>query len=179
VAYPQSLLSEDESVVLDTRPHWILLVRPVVILLVVAAVTGFVAAILPDKSWTNNARWIIILVAFVLLLILCLRRFLQWLTTNYVITTHRVVLRTGILSRSGRDVPLSRINDVSFLHRPIERLLRSGTLIVESAGERGQVTLADMPHVEEVQRTLYQLVEDDDARRRRSADDEDDDAPTR
>jgi uncharacterized membrane protein YdbT with pleckstrin-like domain len=75
-------------------------------------------------------------------------------------------VRTGVLSRSGRDVPLSRINDITFSHTFLERLLGCGTLVVESAGERGQVTLSDVPKVERVQRQLYDLVENTDERLR-------------
>jgi uncharacterized membrane protein YdbT with pleckstrin-like domain len=75
-------------------------------------------------------------------------------------------MRSGVLGRSGRDVPLYRINDVTFEHSFFERLLGAGSLIVESAGERGQVTLADIPHPEDVQREVYKLMELDDVRRR-------------
>jgi hypothetical protein len=47
---------------------------------------------------------------------------------------------------------------VSFAHNWFERILRCGTLTVESAGERGQIVLKDIPHVEDVQRDLYELV---------------------
>jgi uncharacterized membrane protein YdbT with pleckstrin-like domain len=95
-----------------------------------------------------------------------LRPFLRWVTTHFVVTDRRVLVRTGILARTGRDVPLSRINDITFSHTFFERLLGCGTLVVESAGERGQVTLSDVPKVESVQRTLYDLVEQTDARLR-------------
>ena len=81
-------------------------------------------------------------------------------------TDRRVLVRTGVLSRSGRDVPLSRINDITFSHSLFERMLGTGTLVIESAGERGQVVLADVPHVEQVQRQVYDLVEDTDNRLR-------------
>jgi uncharacterized membrane protein YdbT with pleckstrin-like domain len=112
-------------------------------------------------------------VAAAILIFTFVRPWLRWINTNYVVTTHRVVLRDGVLSRSGRDIPLSRINDVTFEHTFVERLLRSGTLLVESAGERGQVTLADVPRVENVQHTIYRLVERDDERRRGYRDDRD------
>ena len=95
-----------------------------------------------------------------------LRPFLRWLTTHFVVTDRRVLVRTGVLARTGRDVPLSRINDITFSHTFLERLLGCGTLLVESAGERGQVTLTDVPKVEQVQRQLYDLVEDTDVRLR-------------
>jgi membrane protein YdbS with pleckstrin-like domain len=73
-------------------------------------------------------------------------------------------LRQGILTRSGRDFPLIRISDVSFSHGPIDRLLGCGRLVVESAGEHGQLVLTQIPHVESVQATLFQLVEDEQQR---------------
>lgn len=155
MAYPKKLLGEDETVVLDTHPHWKLLVVPTIELLVLLAVAGFLLAVL-DPAW---ARWTVVGVGLLLVLALFGVPFLRWRTTHIVITTKRVVTRVGILTRSGRDVPLSRVNDVSFSETLLERVLRCGTLTVESAGERGQVVLTDVPRVAEVQRMLYELTE--------------------
>jgi uncharacterized membrane protein YdbT with pleckstrin-like domain len=81
-----------------------------------------------------------------------------------VLTTRRVIIRRGVLSRSGRDIPLTRVNDVSFQHSVIERALRCGTLTIESAGEHGQVVLPDVPRVETVQREVYRAVEAESVR---------------
>jgi uncharacterized membrane protein YdbT with pleckstrin-like domain len=78
-----------------------------------------------------------------------------------VFTNERVIMRHGVFSREGRDIPLNRVNDVSFQHTFFERLLGCGTLTIESAGERGQVVLAELPHVEKIQSQLYELVETD------------------
>jgi uncharacterized membrane protein YdbT with pleckstrin-like domain len=155
MAYPKKLLSEDESVVLETHPHWKVLVVPVFELLVVLAVAGFLLGYF-DQSW---ARWAVAGVALLLVLVLFVVPFLRWRTTLFVITTKRVVTRSGILTRSGRDIPLNRVNDVSFSHNIFERLLRCGTLMIESAGERGQVVLDDIPRVAEVQHKVYELTE--------------------
>jgi uncharacterized membrane protein YdbT with pleckstrin-like domain len=155
MAYPKKLLSEDESVVLETHPHWKVLVVPVFELLVVLAVAGFLLGYF-DQSW---ARWTVAGVGLVLVLVFFVVPFLRWRTTLFVITTKRVVTRAGILTRSGRDIPLNRVNDVSFSHNLFERLLRCGTLMIESAGERGQVVLDDIPRVAEVQHRVYELTE--------------------
>lgn len=170
MAYPEKLLADDEEIVAHLHPHWKVLVLPVVVLLVVAGLTGFALASVENPS----ARIAIGAVALVLLLWWVLGPLLRWRTTHIVLTTHRVLIRRGVLSRTGRDVPLSRVNDVSFEHSLFERLLGCGTLVVESAGERGQVVLADVPHVEHVQGELYQLVEDEADRRddTRGADDQ-------
>jgi hypothetical protein len=77
-----------------------------------------------------------------------------------------VLYRTGIVTQVGRDVPLYRLNDVHFENTISDRLTGSGDLIMESAGEQGQLRFTDVPKVEEVQRTVYRLTEEDDQRRR-------------
>ena len=89
---------------------------------------------------------------------------LRWSTTSYELTTRRLRLRRGILSREGRDFPLIRISDVSFSHGLLDRILGCGRLVVESAGEHGQLVLTEIPRVADVQSTLFQLVEDEQAR---------------
>ena len=85
---------------------------------------------------------------------------LRWRTTTYELTTRRLRTRYGLVTRRGRDIPLARINDVSFEKGLLDRLLGAGRLVVESAGEHGQIVLRDIPQVEQVQATLYRLVED-------------------
>jgi membrane protein YdbS with pleckstrin-like domain len=86
---------------------------------------------------------------------------LRWRTTRYELTTRRMRLRTGVVARNGSDIPLSRITDVSFRKSPLDRLLGCGTLVVESAGEHAEIILRQVPHVERVSATLFQLVEDE------------------
>ena len=89
---------------------------------------------------------------------------LRWRTTTYELTTRRMRVRAGVVTRHGRDIPLARINDVSFEKGPLDRLLGSGRLVVESAGEHGQIVLKDIPRVEFAQATLFRLVEDEQRR---------------
>ena len=155
MGYPEKLLSEDEEIVLETHPHWKVLVVPTLELLVVLAAAGFLLGYV-DQDW---ARWATLGISAVLILALFVVPLLKWRTRLFVVTNKRVVMRSGILTRSGRDVPLLRINDVSYTETLLERLLRCGTLTVESAGERGQVVLSDIPRVAHVQRTIYEYAE--------------------
>ena len=155
MGYPTKLLADGEEVVLDLHPHWKRLVVPVLLLIAVLGLTGF----LLGQVDNGTGQLVIAGVAVLLIVVLVGVPFLRWRTTLFVVTNRRVVVRTGVLSREGRDVPLSRINDVTFSHDLLERILGCGTLVVESAGERGQVTLTEVPQVETVQRTLYNLVE--------------------
>jgi uncharacterized membrane protein YdbT with pleckstrin-like domain len=168
VPYPDKLLAEDEQVVLHLHPHWRKLVRPVLVFVLTAGVVGFASAVVSPSA----VRTGIALLALAVVLVFTVRPVLRWASSHVILTTHRVLIRTGVLSRTGRDVPLGRIDDVSFEHTLLERMLRCGTLTVESAGERGPVVLADVPRVEAVQGTLYQLMEDDEFRRARAVRDD-------
>lgn len=166
MGYPSRLLAEDEQLVLDLHPHWKALVLPVLTLLLTAAAGGFTAAAVPAGPQQGRLRLLVLVVGLLVLAWWTVRPYLRWQTTHFVVTDRRVLMRSGVLARTGRDVPLSRINDITFSHTFLERLLGCGTLVVESAGERGQVTLTDVPRVEQVQRRLYDLVEETDERRR-------------
>ncbi|GIJ70285.1 PH domain-containing protein [Virgisporangium ochraceum] len=159
MGFPESVLTTDEEVVLHLRPHWRRLVAPVGwLLLVLAAVVGGLVI------WGGTGALVIAVLGVGLLMWVALWPYLEWRTTHYVFTTERVLYREGVLARRGRDIPLARINDVSFSHSLLERMLGSGTMTIESAGERGQLVLADLPGVERTQTVLYDLVEQDRVR---------------
>jgi uncharacterized membrane protein YdbT with pleckstrin-like domain len=169
---PKRLLGDDEEVVMALRPHWKELVGPVLVLLITSPVATYVVTLLDGNGAQGWLRWVVVAVAAVIVLRWAVWPFLVWLTTSYVVTDRRLIIRTGVVARRGRDMPLSRVNDVTFEHSGLlERVLRCGTLVVESAGERGQLVLKDVPHVEDVQRDVYQLAEADEERRRGDRDD--------
>lgn len=160
MGFPKRLLADDERLVLVLRRHVKAVFGPFLVLVAVATLAGVAAAYTPDGV-TRPWVWLTIaVVAVVLLLRWSLWPILVWWNTVYAITTRRLVLREGVLNRSGHDMPLTRLNDVSFTHNVWERMLGCGTLMVESAGERGQILLEDVPKVELVQRTLYRLSDD-------------------
>jgi uncharacterized membrane protein YdbT with pleckstrin-like domain len=161
MGFPENILDKDEHVVRNLRPHWRKVAGPVVLAPIVVGLASYGWFSLPDDSARKVLRWVILVAALVILIWWSVRPFLLWLTTRYVVTDRRVLMRHGVLSRNGRDVPLTRVNDVSFNRSVVERMFGSGTLIIESAGDRGQVALSDVPHVEDVQRDIYRLVEDE------------------
>jgi len=152
------LLGEDEHVVASTRTHWKALIVPVLVLLVVAGGGGFLAAVIPDGGMRTPLRIAIAVVALVALAIWVLKPFLDWFFASFTLTNRRLITRQGILNRSGRDIPLMRINDVSYEHGLVDRLLRCGTLVIQSASDGGQVILRDIPHVERLHLQMSDLL---------------------
>jgi uncharacterized membrane protein YdbT with pleckstrin-like domain len=162
--FPQRLLADDEHVVLDLHPHWKRLLLPLLLIPAVVGLATYLLFLVPSGTVRTPLRWAIVVVAVVVLLRFSLWPWITWQTTRYTLTTRRVVIRRGVLGRSGRDIPLTRVNDVSFHHTLFERLLRCGTLTIESAGEHGQVVLPEVPDVELVQREVYRCVEEETRR---------------
>jgi uncharacterized membrane protein YdbT with pleckstrin-like domain len=157
-------LTEGEHLVVRLHPHWKTVLRPVLTLALIIAAVLAVLIYLPARIATGPVRLGIGAAAVLAALVFCLVPFLRWRTTTYELTNRRLRLRAGVLSRQGRDFPLARISDVSFSHGLIDRLLGCGQLVVESAGEHGRLVLTEIPHIEAVQSTLFQLVEDEQAR---------------
>jgi uncharacterized membrane protein YdbT with pleckstrin-like domain len=163
--YPDRLLAEDEEVVRHLHPHWTTVFWPVVRLLLIVGAASFGMAMIPAGRQQGLLRMLVLAVAVVLLLTLVVVPLLRWRTTHYVVTTHRLLFREGILSRRGRDIGLSRITDVSYTQSLWDRIVDSGTLTIESAGDGGPTVLRQIPDSDGVQQLLNHMIEEDADRR--------------
>jgi uncharacterized membrane protein YdbT with pleckstrin-like domain len=163
VGYPDNVLAGDERVVLHRHPHWKRLIGPALVLLIVTALASFGAAVVQNSDWDGTVKRVVLMVLAALWVIivgwLTVWPFLNWWTTHFVITDRRVMFRHGLLTRSGIDIPLARINSVEFRHGLLDRMLRTGTLIIESASQ-DPLEFHDIPRVEQVHSLLYHEVFD-------------------
>jgi uncharacterized membrane protein YdbT with pleckstrin-like domain len=164
VPYPDKLLAEDEEIVRHLHPHWLTVFWPVVRFLLIVGAASFGAALIPPSAQQGTLRLLVLGLAVVLVLITVVVPLLRWRTTHYVITTHRLLFREGIVARSGRDLGLSRITDVSYTQTLWERIIKSGTITIQSAGEHATV-LTRIPDSDGVQQLLNHMVEEDADRR--------------
>ncbi len=154
MAFSPKHLTQGEHVQLELRTHIKQVALPLLIL-VVATAAAVAGALLWQESWGRLAIavvWLLIVLAFVLVPIW------RWRTTLYVITNRRLITRHGIISKAGRDIPLYRIADVAYDKGVLDRMLGCGTLIVSDASEQSGLRLHDIPHVEQVQVRLNELL---------------------
>ena len=86
-------------------------------------------------------------------------RYLNWLTTNFVITSNRLIFRHGVIGKSGIEIPLERVNNVNFNQSVFERMLGAGDLLIESGGEDGQQRFTDIRHPAQVQNLIHAQME--------------------
>lgn len=153
---PQHLLGENESVVLHMRTHGKALVGPALALILVATASGLALALLPEASqpW---GPWVVMGLTLAGIAWWVVWPFLAWMTTTYTLTDRRIITRSGIITKRGHDLPLTRINNVAYERGPVDRMLGCGTLVLTTAAEK-PVTLADIPEVERVHVVMTELL---------------------
>jgi uncharacterized membrane protein YdbT with pleckstrin-like domain len=161
--FPKELLSQDERVALDLRPHW-WYITPASFYLAVSVIIGIFVLTKKDShdpAWEKGIQYIVgvgVLVALGYFLI----RYARWATTNFVVTNERVIARSGVVSKKGIEIPLDRINTVFFHQSFFERLIGAGDLGIESAGEGGRENFTDVRKPSLVQQEIYRQKENFD-----------------
>ena len=157
--FPRKLLNTGEEVVVDLRPHWWFFAGPAAMLLV--TVVALVVAAVADAP------------GFLRLVLACIAlatlgwfagRYVRWATTNFAVTTDRIVFRHGVVAKQGIEIPLERVNTI-FFHQSIwERVIGTGDLVIESAGEKGSEPFTDIRRPSHVQNEIYRLMEENQSR---------------
>lgn len=145
--YPTRLLSKDEVIVSEFRPHWTGILKEGALLLLIVVLVVLVQI----QGWSG---WISVGLVVAGLLVTA-RGLIRWLTTLHVITNERVIYRAGLISKTGKEIPHEVINDVAFNQRALERIFGTGDLLIESAGTHGQSRYRDIPDPEGVQSLIY------------------------
>ncbi len=153
MAFPRKYLNDGEDVILDLMPHWSTLAKPGAVLVVVLAATIAVAVV-----WGGIAS--IVLAAVLLVTAVWVgARVLRRRATNFVVTTDRIIYRVGVVAKHGKEIPLERVNDISFRQSVFERLIGTGDLSIESAGAQSRETFGDIPRPSKVQNEIYRQME--------------------
>jgi uncharacterized membrane protein YdbT with pleckstrin-like domain len=157
VPYPRKLLNAGEEISFDLHPHWWYFVPVATLAVAIAAAAVVVTVTLRDATQTYTLLGVAVFA--VIWLMAFLVKLAEWRTTHFVLTTDRLIVRSGVLSKQSREIPLERINDLSYHQSLFERLVGAGDLVIESAGERGQDTFSRIPHPERVEQLIYAEIE--------------------
>jgi membrane protein YdbS with pleckstrin-like domain len=163
VAFPERLLGEDEHVVYDLRPHWWTLVPSVLMSLLVLIVATLAYGSMPGGTFQGPARMVVQVIAAAVLVVWVGPRVARWATTHLVLTTDRLIYRTGMVARYAREIPLERIDDVTYSQSLFGRLIGIGDLQVQSGGELGQVVFVHIRDPKGVQLEIYHGMEESES----------------
>jgi uncharacterized membrane protein YdbT with pleckstrin-like domain len=160
MGFSREHLSQDEVIVADLRPHW-WFVAPQSAALVVAVLLGLIALVNDWPQFIKVVSGLAVLAA----LGWFGSRYATWVTTNFVITNERIISQGGVISKRGIEIPLDRINTVFFGQTLFERMIGAGDIGIESAGEGGRQTFADIRKPAVVQQEIYRQKEAYEQRR--------------
>jgi uncharacterized membrane protein YdbT with pleckstrin-like domain len=161
MAFPEETLSEGEKVMTHLHPHGITMFWPTFWTIVTIGGGGTGIAYTLSKE-QNVGAGAVAVIALVLFIWLGLAPFIVWRSTHYVLTDKQVIIRQGVFNRNEKKIPLGKVNDHSTSQSLLDRILRSGSVMIESAGEKGQEELHRVPSVIKVNTLLTKLSEDDE-----------------
>ena len=162
--FPKHLLADHEKVIFDLKPHWISVVPAVLwtIGFILLFAVGY--QVVDDQSWSSTGQNALGIIAVLGILFLGVIPFLRWYFTIFVLTSDRLITRSGVIAKHSKEIPLERVNDVTFSQSVIERALGAGDLLIESAGERGQNRISNVRKPEQVQLMIYKEIESNNTR---------------
>ena len=160
MAFPKEMLNDGEDIVLDLRPHW-WFIAPSAAGLGAALIIGIIVL---AAGWADALKLlagILVLIALSYFVV----RYVRWAGINFVVTSERIISRTGVIAKKGVEIPLDRINTVFFNQSVFERLIGAGDLGIESAGEGGRQNFEDIRKPRQIQQAIYRAMEADESRR--------------
>lgn len=166
--FPEKHLFDGEEVVVDLKPHWWHFAKSFSAM-TVSAVATIWAANWDDSNFAETWGSLLLRVLFACSVIWLGVRWLKWRSTHFVVTTDRVVFRSGVVVKRGIAIPLERVNNINFHQSLWERAIRAGDLEIESAGQDGQQLFFDIRRPDAVQSLIHAQIEENDLRSRGSA----------
>lgn len=146
-------LQDDEDLVLVIRMKWVRLVVPILVLILAFVAAMAIVVYLPQsvsfalRSYASVAVLVIGLGYF-------LYKWILWREEFIIITSKRVVLERGVFSRTTREIPLNKINDVLCRQSVLGRLLHYGNLEIASANATLPEILSAVPDPLSMRSTL-------------------------
>ncbi len=158
MGYPEDHLAAEEKLIINARPHWKRLIGSGLLFILGTVLAVWLYSWLQGSSNDGTMHTVLTILIVVGWLVVAVSwgavPFIKWFTTHFVITDRRVMFRSGVITRTGIDIPMARINSVQFRHGLIDRMFKTGTLVIESASD-DPLEFDDIPNIEDVHKLLY------------------------
>jgi membrane protein YdbS with pleckstrin-like domain len=137
-----------ERQVITVHQHPAVLIRPIFEVLVGLAIAGWLSS---SIAHGNGTALLVIWILWVLLLLRLGVKAYEWSETYFVVTSQRMLLQTGLVTRKVNMMPLSKVTDMSFQRSSLGRILGYGEFILESAGQDQALRVVDhLPYPEQL-----------------------------
>jgi uncharacterized membrane protein YdbT with pleckstrin-like domain len=141
-------LLPNEQQVIHTRRHPAILIGPSILTL-----AGLLAAAVLSATVLHGYGVLITVVwlAWIVLFARMIWKVVNWAVDYFVVTSHRILLTSGVLTRSVAMMPLTKVTDMRFQRTFAGRMLGFGEFIVESAGQDQALRVIDhIPYPEQL-----------------------------
>jgi uncharacterized membrane protein YdbT with pleckstrin-like domain len=141
-------LLPNEQQVIHTRRHPAVLIGPGVLTL-----AGLLAAALLSTTVLRGygALVTVVWLAWLVLFGWMIWKVINWAVDYFVVTSHRILLTSGVLTRKVAMMPLTKVTDMSFQRTFAGRMFGFGEFIVESAGQDQALrTIDHIPYPEQL-----------------------------
>jgi hypothetical protein len=132
------------------------------------AVAGLLAAFILSATLLRGHTTLIWIVwgLWGLLMLRLIWQAINWAVDYFVITSKRILLTSGVFTRSVAMMPLSKVTDMSFNRTFAGRLLGYGDFVVESAGQDQALrTIDHIPYPEDLYRRVCDQIFNADSER--------------
>ena len=131
--YVRRVLQPGETIVYATRLHWVIYIHTI-LLLIACVILGGAAVSTSDNQGISLALGIAAVIFLLLALSAGLRAFIRRVTTELAVTDHRVIYKSGLLSRHTIEMNRDKVESVDVDQTLLGRIFGYGTVIVRGTG---------------------------------------------
>lgn len=134
-----------ENLIVKLHQHWIFIAKSLLLpvaLLVLVAIADF-TFLAPSG---HHIRTFVTLGAIAVALLWLIVVWIRWQSISYTLTDQRIILQSGVLSRSEKIIPIDRIQDCTTRQSILARMLGYGRVEIDAAGAQGAEVLVHLPN---------------------------------
>ncbi len=139
-------LKNDEKIILETKPHWLTLVVPFFVMLIVS-ILGIIV----------GSYGLLLVLVFVGYFVY---KIIQRNNNLWIVTNLRVIDEYGVFSNNSKESPLDKINNVSYLQTFLGKIFGYGNVQIQTAAEIGSTTYFSVENPKELKDTITQMQEE-------------------
>jgi membrane protein YdbS with pleckstrin-like domain len=148
---PRKFLNEDEDLLAEMHPHWVFIFVPLITFIGVWLAIGALEFLVHKvPSWTSYPLLVIAAVPALWLL----GRVLRWRTYTLALTSTRIVVRQGVIGRDTVQLRLQRITEINLTQKFWQRMVGTGSLVIDVQGDDDSLVLPDVRKPAIVQRVI-------------------------
>ncbi|MEO8745674.1 MAG: PH domain-containing protein [Candidatus Dormiibacterota bacterium] len=143
-----SNLLPGENLILKDHPHWVTLIRTLIIpVVVILLVLWADYNVLLDNygSLPPHFRTFLTLGVFAIALLWLIVVWIRWQSISYTLTDQRIKIETGVFGRSEKVIPIDRVQDCTTKQSVLGRILGYGRVEIDAAGAQGAEILDHLP----------------------------------